>query len=70
MYATGLDPATLRPVFVEREARGKELQKALLRAVVAADAVLGADRNPAGDASEPLRADPGRVWKCRPRGRD
>jgi uncharacterized radical SAM protein YgiQ len=30
MYATGLDPATLRPVFVEREARGKELQKALL----------------------------------------
>lgn len=30
MYATGLDPATLRPVFVERDPRGRELQKAVL----------------------------------------
>jgi uncharacterized radical SAM protein YgiQ len=30
MYATGLDPATLRPVFVERDPRRRELQKALL----------------------------------------
>ncbi len=30
MYATGLDPATLRPVFVERDVRGKEMQKALI----------------------------------------
>jgi len=30
MYATGLDPATLRPVFVERDPRRRELQKAVL----------------------------------------
>ena len=30
MYATGLDPETLEPVFVERTARGKRLQKALV----------------------------------------
>ncbi len=30
MYATGLDPATMQPVFVERDPRRKRLQKALL----------------------------------------
>ena len=30
MYATGLDPATLEPVFVERTNRGKQMQKALI----------------------------------------
>ncbi|MBM4373429.1 MAG: YgiQ family radical SAM protein, partial [Deltaproteobacteria bacterium] len=30
MYATGLDPATLEPVFVERTDQGKRLQKALV----------------------------------------
>lgn len=30
MYATGLDPATLQPVFVERDPKQKELQKALI----------------------------------------
>ncbi len=30
MYATGLDPATMRPVYVEREARGKQRQKDVL----------------------------------------
>ncbi len=30
MYATGLDPATLRPVFVERDPKKKEMQKALI----------------------------------------
>ena len=30
MYATGLDPDTLRPVFVERDPHQKQLQKALL----------------------------------------
>jgi radical SAM superfamily enzyme YgiQ (UPF0313 family) len=30
MYATGLDPATLAPVFVERDPRQRSLQKALL----------------------------------------
>ena len=30
MYATGLDPATRQPVFVERDSRRREMQKALL----------------------------------------
>ncbi|MDI7267865.1 MAG: DUF3362 domain-containing protein [Myxococcota bacterium] len=30
MYATGLDPATMQPVFVERDPRRKRLQKVLL----------------------------------------
>jgi radical SAM superfamily enzyme YgiQ (UPF0313 family) len=30
MYATGLNPATLEPVFVERDPRRKEMQKALI----------------------------------------
>jgi radical SAM superfamily enzyme YgiQ (UPF0313 family) len=30
MFATGLDPATGRPVFVERDPRRREMQKALL----------------------------------------
>jgi radical SAM superfamily enzyme YgiQ (UPF0313 family) len=30
MYATGLDPATLKPVFVERDPKRKDLQKALI----------------------------------------
>jgi radical SAM superfamily enzyme YgiQ (UPF0313 family) len=32
MYATGLDPETAEPVFVERDAHRKELQKALILA--------------------------------------
>jgi hypothetical protein len=30
MYATGLDPATLEPVYVEKKPRRKEMQKALI----------------------------------------
>ena len=30
MYATGLDPATLKPVFVERNPQRREMQKALI----------------------------------------
>ncbi len=32
MYATGIDPFTMQPVFVERDPRRKELQKALILA--------------------------------------
>ncbi len=30
MYATGLDPATLKPVFVEKTQKGRQLQKSLI----------------------------------------
>jgi len=30
MYATGLDPMTLKPVFVERDPHRKQVQKALI----------------------------------------
>ena len=30
MYYSGLDPATLTPIFVERDPTGRELQKALI----------------------------------------
>ena len=32
MYATGLDPWTLEPVYVERKLSGKERQKAMIAA--------------------------------------
>ena len=69
MYATGLDPATLRPVYVERDPERKQLQKALIlyhlpenarrvrqaRQIVAREKLAGAGKEKRTGQRRPVR---------------